>query len=79
MGWLAEAGIRVPEDLSIISFDNVPRASQNGITSVDFGYGYIGYAAFHTFLGLMPVRRTRQGDISARPFVSQRLTLRPAL
>jgi DNA-binding LacI/PurR family transcriptional regulator len=47
IGALAEVGMRVPDDVSIISFNNVPltRFSSPPLTSVDIGIYQLGYQA----------------------------------
>jgi LacI family transcriptional regulator len=69
---LNSAGWRIPEDISMISFDNRPILVSAPITSVDFGFDYLGYAAFHRIFGLVPVKKNRAGDIAARPRVEDR-------
>jgi DNA-binding LacI/PurR family transcriptional regulator len=65
VGWLRTAGVAVPRDMSLISFDNSYRYEEQ-LTSVDFGFDYLGYQAYHTIVGDIPVERDRHGCIAAR-------------
>lgn len=62
----------MPRDVSLISFDNTRLAGGLNISSVDFGFGYLGYSAFHFIMQDVPINRTRHGDIPARPHVAHR-------
>ncbi|MBD3314660.1 MAG: hypothetical protein GF344_02630 [Chitinivibrionales bacterium] len=66
---LQEYGFRIPEDLSLISFDNHFSYSFQTLTSVDFGFDYLGAQAFRFITGMLQANRTRKGDIPARPIV----------
>lgn len=74
--WLSAMGIAVPEDLSVLSFDNRQALSLFPIDSVDFGFATLGYAAFHAIFGDIPVRRTAKNDIACTPFVVTRGSVR---
>jgi DNA-binding LacI/PurR family transcriptional regulator/DNA-binding transcriptional regulator YhcF (GntR family) len=69
------SNIRIPRQLSLISFDNSTYAHTYGLSSVDFGFDYLGYAAFHTIHGSIPVRRSKAGDIPSKPFIDNRDTI----
>ena len=58
---LAEQGIRIPRDLSMVSFDNLADLHPFPITSVDFGMASLGYKAFHLLLGDVPIQ-VQKGD-----------------
>jgi DNA-binding LacI/PurR family transcriptional regulator len=70
--WLAAAGVRIPEDMSLISFDNYPTMPPPPITTIDFGFGNLGYAALHLLLGDVPVKRGRDGTVRTVPTVVRR-------
>ena len=71
-GWLASAGLKVPEDISLISFDNDINELSAKVTTVDFGFGYLGYSAAMLFSKALPVEQNRYGNIASRPFVVDR-------
>jgi DNA-binding transcriptional regulator YhcF (GntR family)/DNA-binding LacI/PurR family transcriptional regulator len=70
--WVEDAGIRVPEQLSLLSFDNSTSLSGFPISSVDFGFGRLGYSAFHLLLQDIPVKRSRHGEVAGQPFIVNR-------
>jgi DNA-binding LacI/PurR family transcriptional regulator len=49
--WLAWAGIDVPGQVSLVSFDNRISRIPPTLASVDFGFDFLGYYAFHTVMG----------------------------
>lgn len=49
--WLSLAGIEVPADVSLVSFNNYVEYSLQPITSIDLGMDTMGYAALHVMLG----------------------------
>jgi LacI family transcriptional regulator len=51
---LTRLGIRIPEDLSLISFDNYLRYSLRPVTTVSIGDDDLGYRAFHAIAGDIP-------------------------
>lgn len=69
--WASLAGFRIPEDLGILSFDNSLSRVPLTLSSVDFGFGYLGYAAFHAILGDLPIWRPGKKRITARAGVAQ--------
>ncbi len=56
--FLRECGLRIPEDISLISFDNSPEAFTRNTTSYDFNVDAVARAAVYHVLGL-PVIRCR--------------------
>jgi LacI family transcriptional regulator len=48
-------GLRVPEDLSVVGFDNIPEAAylKPGLTTVDQFIDRMGYAATEMLIGLI--------------------------
>lgn len=75
--WLSAAGIEVPRDLSLLSFDNSSEVSPLPISSIDFGFGHLGFEVFHLFLGALPRLQGRRGHLAARPFLADRGSLAP--
>ncbi len=57
------AGIRVPEELSLLSFDNYQPFLTNAVSSVDFGFGSMGYWAYHALIGDITVPFEKNGTI----------------
>jgi LacI family transcriptional regulator len=45
--------IRIPEDLSVIGFDNVPEASNYNLTTMDQHIDRMGYAATEMLIDLI--------------------------
>ena len=48
-----EAGLRVPEDLSVVGFDNTPEAAYAGLTTVDQFMDKMGYVATEMLVSLI--------------------------
>lgn len=76
--WLSALRVSLPERFSLLSFDNYRTAKALPISSVDFGYGRLGYRAFHAILRLIPSTQDQTGTIWAEPFVAHRGSLGPA-
>lgn len=74
---LERAGIRVPRDLSLLSFGNSGRARSLPLSTIDFGFDQLGYRAAHLFLGDLPVDSDRRGGIAARARLLDRGSLAP--
>lgn len=71
---LSELGYRVPEDLSITSFNNIPLSEMANppLTSIDIGIYHLGYTASQTLL-----RAIREESISqSRMIIPHRLVIR---
>jgi DNA-binding transcriptional regulator YhcF (GntR family) len=62
-------GIRIPDRISLLSFDNSQMVFP--FDSVDFGFDNLGYSAFHSLLGDIPMR-SRNRLIETRPWIAQR-------
>ena len=76
--WLASLRVRLPERFSLLSFDNYRSYRALPLSSVNFGFGRLGYFAFHSILRLIPTPRDQHGAILAQPFVAHRGSLGPA-
>jgi DNA-binding LacI/PurR family transcriptional regulator len=74
--WLKMAGIRIPEDLSLISFDDrVESAYPYTISSINFGFDSLGYTAFHILLGDVPVKVDEWKSIEAKSRINHFATI----
>ncbi len=76
--WLEIAGIQVPRDMSVISFDNSFHRNPTSLASVDPGFNHLGYQAFHFLFDDIRPRRDAHGNIPARARVSRWGTIGPA-
>ncbi|MBD3316794.1 MAG: hypothetical protein GF344_13485 [Chitinivibrionales bacterium] len=63
------------ENVSIMTFD--PVGGRDPITSVDFGFGPLGYFAFHAIVQDIPVPISRRKDIVAVPGIMDRGSVIP--
>ena len=68
--WLRTAGYKIPEDISLISYDNYVEENPARISSLDFGFGYLGYAAFHLINRSIPIKTDKKGNIASQPYVA---------
>lgn len=59
--WLQSQHIRLPRDLSLLSFDHYADARLLPISTLDFGFGRLGYQVAHLLLGDLPVKVGRHG------------------
>jgi DNA-binding LacI/PurR family transcriptional regulator len=57
---LTEMGIKIPRDLSMISFDNLADLHPFPISSVDFGMANLGYKVIHILLNDIPVETIKK-------------------
>ena len=74
--WLMMAGIRVPEDLSLLSFDDlVESAYPYTISSINFGFDSLGYTAFHALLGDIPLKVDKWKSIEAKSRINHFATI----
>ncbi|MBD3392460.1 MAG: GntR family transcriptional regulator [Chitinivibrionales bacterium] len=76
--WLTRAGISIPRDLSIVGFDNYRRFMQHPSATLDLKLDELGYLAAHLFIGDVPIRRDRRGNVAARPEFIDRGAIGPA-
>jgi len=53
---LRQMGKKVPEDISLLSFDNLAERKPYPIDSIDFGMSLLGYRIFHWILGDIPIQ-----------------------
>jgi DNA-binding LacI/PurR family transcriptional regulator len=62
--WCEHAGMETPRRLSMVSFDNNPESEVVPVSTVDFGFGHLGYIAFHLLAGDVPVRLDAKGNVA---------------
>jgi DNA-binding transcriptional regulator YhcF (GntR family) len=61
--WCTALGIRIPFDISILSFDNLPAATFFPVSTIDWGFERLGYQAAHIMIDDLPIRADREGGI----------------
>jgi len=76
--WLQALGIMVPQQLSLISFDNSPETSFFPITSIDWGFAQLAYLAAHIMIGDIPIKTNRYGHIAGACRLVDRGSIGPA-
>ncbi len=54
---LATRGVRIPRDISMVSFDHLADLLPYPVTTVDFGLDRLGYQIFHALRGDIPVEK----------------------
>lgn len=67
--------VSIPERLSLLTFDNHDPRRIIPISSVDFGFGSLGYWAFHAIAGDITLPVDRHGTIWAQPFINDKGSL----
>jgi DNA-binding transcriptional regulator YhcF (GntR family)/DNA-binding LacI/PurR family transcriptional regulator len=73
--WLKLVGIEPPHDMSLLTFDNIPPLANHPISTLDFGFGNLGYRAAHLLIGDIPVKVDRWGNIGSEPVFIDRGSL----
>jgi len=74
--WFLVVGIKVPEDLSLLSFDDrVDSAYPYTISSINFGFDNLGFTAFHAILGDIPVKTDKWLSVAAKCRINHYATL----
>jgi len=74
--WLQTAGIKVPQELSLISFDDrQERLYPYSISSVNFGLDELGYSAFHLLLGDSPLKPDALRSVKSRCRINHLATM----
>ena len=64
--WFSSLGIKIPEDISIVSFDNNLDTHLLPLSTVDFGFQRLGYQAAHLFIGDIGITADSGGTIISR-------------
>ncbi len=67
--FFSAVGIEIPDDLSMISFDDAPFLKPFPISSIDFGMANLGHKALHVLLGDIPVKAVG-GVLTAVPGIN---------
>jgi DNA-binding LacI/PurR family transcriptional regulator len=70
--WLCRAGIRIPEEVSLISFDNSRIAEALGLTSLDFGLDFAGHEAAYLFMDEKKRFQPPKNELVSRPWLAVR-------
>jgi DNA-binding transcriptional regulator YhcF (GntR family) len=73
--WFKEMGLRVPGDVTLLSFDNNHWSRPFSISSIDFGFSDLSYQVAHIFLGDIPVKPDALHNLKSRPVLMGRDTL----
>jgi len=61
--WCCAAGLKVPENISILSFDNHRDHQRVPLATIDFGFSRLGYLAGRIICGAVPSEAGRNGSI----------------
>jgi len=65
--WLKHAGIGVPDQVSLLTFDNRLVLARYPVSTVDLRLDGLAYKAAHIFIGDIPVRSDCRGNIASQP------------
>jgi DNA-binding transcriptional regulator YhcF (GntR family) len=75
--WLKEAGYSVPQDISMISFDNWVLAQLLNLTSIDFRWATLPYQTAQAIAGNLPCIHTSRNEIASLPVLIHRGSVAP--
>jgi DNA-binding transcriptional regulator YhcF (GntR family) len=64
--WFSSLGFKIPQDVSIVSFDNNLDTHLLPLSTVDFGFQRLGYQAAHLFIGDIGIKPDSNGNIISR-------------
>jgi DNA-binding LacI/PurR family transcriptional regulator/DNA-binding transcriptional regulator YhcF (GntR family) len=76
--WLQALAINVPQQLSLVSFDNSPETSFFPISTIDWGFAQLAYLAAHIIIGDIPIHADRAGHIAGACRLIDRGSIGPA-
>ena len=72
--WLQSRGIRVPQDMSVIGFQNDPRFYHLGISTCGPDWDSMGYTMAHALVGDVKLARSKKGFLKVRCHMVDKLT-----
>jgi hypothetical protein len=72
--WLQSQGIRVPQDMSVIGFQNDPRNYHLGISTCGPDWDSMGYIMAHALVGDVKLARSKKGFLKVRCHMVDKLT-----
>ena len=75
--WLHKKGNRVPEDISLVGFQNDPRFYHLGISTCSADWEQMGYVLAHALIGDLKLARSSRGFIKVRCLMVDKLTTLP--
>ena len=67
-------GLRVPQDISIIGFQNDPRFYHLGISTCGPDWDGMGYVMAHAIIGDVKLARSQKGFLKVRGLMVDKLT-----
>jgi hypothetical protein len=65
--WFRQVDVSIPQDLSLITFDNRAILGRHPITTIDLCLESLGYKAAHVLVGDIPIKADRWGNIVSTP------------
>jgi DNA-binding transcriptional regulator YhcF (GntR family) len=72
--WTKAQGLRVPQDISIIGFQNDPRFYHLGISTCGPDWDGMGYVMAHAIIGDVKLARSQKGFLKVRGLMVDKLT-----
>ncbi len=69
---LDSLGLQMPRRISVLGFDNIFRKTLLPLSSVDLGFGPLGYRVFNTICRDTFSKETTSGEMAIRPYVVNR-------
>jgi DNA-binding GntR family transcriptional regulator len=74
--WCAAASTKIPDNLSLLAFDNwIEGSFPYAISSINFGFDNLGYAAFHILLGDVPVKVNNSRMVQTKSRINHYATI----
>jgi DNA-binding LacI/PurR family transcriptional regulator len=74
--WFGRAGIVVPDDISLVSFDNSCTAVPLGLTSVDFGVSHLAHQVTNLIMNRIAPPVGKPPTLWSRPWLIRRRSVR---